>query len=70
MRTPTTRVHALLSKPVKKADRIKSSFALDRQLFEGFKTLCEERQLTQSEVLEALLEDLLTRYSIKESVEA
>lgn len=55
-------IDTLLSKPVKKVERIKSSFNLDKKLFDGFRALCEERQLTQSEMLDAMLEDLLRRY--------
>ena len=54
-----SRLHSLLSKPVKKTDRIKASFNLDRELFEGFKGICEEREITQSDLLEAMMADLL-----------
>lgn len=58
----TSQVDALLAKPVRKAQRIKTSFNLDKSLFDGFRTLCEERDLAQSELLDAMLADVLARY--------
>ncbi len=57
-----SRVDALLSQPTRRVDRVKSSVTLDRHLYEGFRDLCEHRGLTQSEVLDALLADLLARH--------
>lgn len=53
-----SRVQSILSMPVKKVDRVKASFNLDKALFDGFKAVCEAREITQSELLEAMLEDL------------
>jgi hypothetical protein len=56
-----SQVQTLLSKPVKKIDRVKASFNLDRQLFEGLKAICIEREITQTELLEAMIADLLAQ---------
>lgn len=54
-----SKVQALLAQPSKKSERTKSSFCLDKNLFDGFRSLCEERGITQSDMLDAMLADLL-----------
>lgn len=53
-------VQTLLAKPPKKTSRTKASFNLDQNLLEGLRAICEEREITQTVLLEAMLSDLLT----------
>ena len=52
-------VQELLNSSVGVRARVKTSFNLDKALFEKFKQLCEGKGVSQSEVMDALLEDLL-----------
>jgi len=52
-------VSELLNKAVGVKPKVKTSFNLDKGLFEEFKLLCESKGIGQSELLDALLEDLL-----------
>ena len=58
-----SQVDSLLSKPCQRVERTKASFNLDKKLADGFRALCEERDVTQSELLDALLADLLARHT-------
>lgn len=61
----TSQVDSILSRPTCKPDRVKTSFAIDRTLFDGFRALCEHRAVSQSVLLEALLADLLARHGVR-----
>lgn len=52
-------VQELLNKSTGVKPRVKTSFNLDKELFERFKQLCDLKGVSQSEVMDALLEDLL-----------
>lgn len=67
---PTSQVDAIFSKPARKVERVKSSFNLDKALFDGFKILCEERGVTQSEAIDAMIADLLSRYKTAPAVKS
>jgi hypothetical protein len=54
-----SKVSELLSSSVGVKARTKTSFNLDKGLFEEFKVLCEGKGIGQSELIDALLEDLL-----------
>lgn len=57
-----SQVEMMLSRPLRKVERVKSSFNLDRTLVDGFRALCDARDITQSELLEAMLGDLLDQH--------
>ena len=66
----SNQVQFLLSQPVRKVDKVKASFSLDRELFDGFKAICEDRRITQGGLLEAMLEDLIVQAKTLKSSEA
>ena len=57
-----SQLDVLFAKPVAKVERIKTSYNLNKTLVEGFRTKCEEYALTQTEVMEAMLEEFMTRF--------
>ena len=52
-------VSELLNKAVGVKPRVKTSFNLDKGFYEQFKKLCDLKGISQSAVMDALLEDLL-----------
>lgn len=55
-------VDVMLLAQGRKIERNKASFNIDKRLFSGFKALCERHGRTQTEVLEAMFEDLLKKH--------
>ncbi len=55
-----SRVEALLNQ-APRGERAATSFKVDRKLYDGLRAVCDSRGITTSDMVEALIEELLAR---------